>query len=266
MTTPLHPTLTRGHLPLLISIPHCGEHLPDALARRMTAAARLRTDTDWHLPRLYGFAQRLGASVLAATVSRYAIDANRPPDGANLYPGQATSALCPLETFRGEPLYDGPGPDAAEIAQRVALYWQPYHDALRAEIDRLRAAHGRVLVWEAHSIATELPRLFEGRLPGLNIGSFSGAACAPAVRDAAAAAAGAGPFSWTVDARFKGGYITRHYGRPDERVHVLQLEMVQSLYMDESAPYGYRDDLAARVLPTLQDMVGRALAALPEAR
>lgn len=260
-------TLDPGTLPLLISMSHGGEYLPEKFASKMTPAARQLADTDWHIARLYDFARQMGASVLRANYSRYVIDLNRPCDGENLYPGQQTTTLCPTETFRGEPLYADPAsqPDAAEIAERIAQYWQPYHDALQREIDRIRARDGQVLVWEAHSIASVLPRLFEGRLPDLNIGTFSGAACAPQLRDAAVAVASASPFSWTVDARYKGGHITRHYGQPAAGVHVVQLEMAQCLYMDECAPYAYRHDLAAQLLPTLQAMVTQVMAALPVA-
>lgn len=257
-------TLLPGTAPLIVSIPHCGENLPGSFAAQMTPAARLVADTDWHLPRLYDFVRGLGGSVLRAHYSRYVIDLNRPSSGESLYPGQTTTGLCPTETFRGEPVYaDGVAPpDAAETARRVAEYWTPYHQALQAEIDRLRALHGQVLVWEAHSIASLLPRLFEGELPGLNVGTFAGAACAPEVREAVVAATAASPFTWVADGRFKGGFITRHYGKPAEGVHLVQLEMAQQLYMDEEAPFGWRADRADVVSPTVQAMVGAAFTAL----
>jgi N-formylglutamate deformylase len=256
-------TVTRGEAPLLISIPHGGEYLPDSIAAQMTPIARLRADTDWHLNRLYGFTSELGASVVQANYSRYVIDPNRPGDGSSLYPGQTTTALCPVETFRGEPLYpDGGTPSEDEVANRRRLYWQPYHDTLRTEIERLRQRHANVLVWEAHSIAGLLPRLFEGQLPSLNLGTNSGAACAPSMRAAVMAAAADAPFSWVIDDRFKGGHITRHYGQPAQGVHVIQLEMVQALYMDEGAPFDYLPERAGRVQPVLRDMLGRALAAM----
>jgi N-formylglutamate deformylase len=260
--------LAQGNLPLLISIPHAGECLPEKFSKHMTPAARTIADTDWHLPRLYDFARAMGASVLQANYSRYVVDVNRSSTGEALYPGKVTSGLCPGESFRGEPLYaDGrPSPDPADTAQRVIEYWQPYHDTLREELARLRGLFPHVLLWEAHSISSELPRLFEGRLPDLNIGTFSGAACDPALRDAAIAAARTSPFSWTLDDRFKGGYITRHYGQPRDGVHAVQLEMVHRLYMDETFPFAYRVDRAASVLPTLQSMVGGALAALARVR
>lgn len=255
--------VTRGTIPLVISIPHGGELLPEAFAAQMTDVARVRADTDWHLATLYAFAREQGASVVAANYSRYVIDVNRPADGAALYQGQTTTALCPTDTFIGEPLYADPAaPSPEEVAARVREYWQPYHRALADEIARLRALHGHVLLWEAHSIAGVLPRLFEGRLPDLNIGTNSGASCAPALREAVIAATKKGPFGWVADDRFRGGHITRFYGRPEQGVHAVQLEMVQAVYMDETAPFGYRPDLAEKLLPTLRDMVGSAFNAM----
>ncbi|WP_342051038.1 MULTISPECIES: N-formylglutamate deformylase [unclassified Cupriavidus] len=262
MTSPIC-TVTQGSLPLVISIPHGGELLPDWLAPRLTPLARERADTDWHLRRLYAFAAEQGASVVQANYSRYVIDVNRPADGSALYPGQTTTTLCPVESFRGVPLYlDGSGPSPDEIDVRKREYWQPYHDALAAEIARLRGEHANVLVWEAHSIAGVLPHLFEGKLPDLNIGTNSGASCAPAMRDAVVAAAAGSPYTWVADGRFKGGHITRHYGQPAHGVHTIQLEMVQAVYMSEDAPFPYLPEAAARVQPVLRAMLDGAMSAM----
>ena len=254
-------TLSLGTLPILISIPHLGTELPAELAAQMNPEAALLQDTDWHLDQLYAFAHHMGASVLQAKVSRYAIDLNRPPSGESLYPGQITTGLCPAHTFHGEPLYpQGAEPDATEQARRLETYWKPYHGALEQEIARLKALHGAVLLWDAHSIASVLPRLFEGKLPDLNLGTNSGQSCAPAIIDSVAAVAAASRFSHVVNGRFKGGYITRHYGRPGQHVHGLQLEMSQALYMDEAAPFDYLECRAASVQPVLQAMLQAALA------
>lgn len=257
-------SIDRGNLPLLLSIPHGGEHLPSKLARRMTPAAHKMADTDWHLYRLYEFARRMGATVVRANYSRYAIDVNRPSDGQVLYPGQHTTGLCPIESFRGEPLYleADDEPDATETAERVNLYWKPYHDTIQRELVRLRQQNPHVLMWEAHSICSVLPRLFAGQLPDLNIGTFSGKACAPELREAAIRVARDSGFNWVIDERFKGGYITRTYGRPEEGVHVVQLEMTHRLYMNEDEPFEYRADQAAKVLPTIEAMVNATLDAL----
>lgn len=253
--------LTRGDAALLISIPHAGTEIPPDLSRRMTPEALERADVDWHLPRLYAFATALGATVIAARHARHVIDLNRPPEDTSLYPGQDVTGLVPTDTFRKQPLYrPGEAPGAAEIAERVRRYWRPYHAALRAELDRLRGVHRHVVLWEAHSIASVMPRFFDGRLPDLNLGTADGAACAPAVQAAVEAALAAQrDYSHVANGRFKGGHITRHYGRPGDGVHALQLEQVQCSYMDETAPFAYRPDLAARVQPLLERLLRAAV-------
>lgn len=230
-------TLESGRAPLLVSLPHDGSHIPDALAARMTPAARTAPDTDWFVSRLYAFARELGASILRPNHSRYVVDLNRPPDDVSLYPGQNTTGLCPSVRFTGEPVYlPGQDPDAAEVAARVERYWRPYHDALADELARLRARFGRALLWDGHSIRGELPFLFEGRLPDLNLGTASGTSCTPALQARLASVlASQTRYSHVINGRFKGGYITRHYGNPARGVEAIQLELAQSTYMDEGA-------------------------------
>jgi len=249
--------LTPGSIPLLVSFPHAGTDIPSSISRRMTDAALLRADTDWHLPQLYAFVHEMGASTLVPRYSRYVIDLNRPPEDSNLYPGQDTTGLVPIDTFHKEAIYlAGQEPDEAEIDERRELYWRPYHDALSRELARLRQAHGHAVLWDAHSIASVLPRFFEGRLTDLNLGTADGRSCASHVQAAAESVlAGQHDFSHVTNGRFKGGYITRHHGRPHESVHALQMEMCHATYMDEPAPFGYRPDLAVRVQPVLQRML-----------
>lgn len=246
-----------GRTPLVVSMPHVGTHVPEVLAARMTPAALRLPDTDWHLEALYDFLDDLGANVLVATHSRYVVDLNRPPDDANLYPGQDTTGLVPLDTFARAPVYrPDAAPDAAEVAAGVERYWRPYHDRLAAALARLRAEHGYALLWDAHSIASEVPRFFAGQLPDFNLGTAGGAACTQAVQAAVVAVAERSPgYSTAVNGRFKGGYITRTYGRPAERIHAVQLELSQRTYMDERPPYWFRHDLARRVRPHLRAML-----------
>lgn len=261
-TTPLPFLLHRGSVPLLISMPHVGTHVPADIASRLTPQARQVHDTDWHLERLYGFARELGASVLSATHSRYVVDLNRPPDDASLYPGQNVTGLCPVDSFDNQPLYAHPNgvPDAAEIAARRTAYWMPYHAQLQAELERIRAEHGVVVLWDAHSIRSVLPRFFEGTLTDLNLGTADGASCDVALAQAlltqAQAATG---YTAVLNGRFKGGYITRHYGQPQRNIHAVQLEMTQCSYMQETMPFDYLPDVAGRVQPHLQRMVQAAL-------
>ena len=256
-------TLHRGTLPLLVSFPHAGTEIPAALAARMTPEALQLADVDWHLPQLYAFAALMGASLLSARYARHVIDLNRPPEDTSLYPGQDVTGLLPLDTFRKEPLYlPGQTPVAAEAEERRERYWRPYHDALRAELDRLRAAHGSVVLWDAHSIASRLPRFFDGKLPDLNLGTADGQSCAAPLQAAVEAVLGRqSTFSHVSNGRFRGGHITRHYGAPKSGVHALQLEMCQSTYMNETAPFAYRPDLAAQVQPLLQGLLEAVLKA-----
>ena len=246
--------LSRGTTPLLISCPHVGTFIPEALSRRMTAAALALPDTDWHVDRLYDFAGGLGAGMQVATQSRYVVDLNRDPAGQPLYPGGENSELVPLATFANEAIYrPGEAPDASEVAERVARHWQPYHRSLAQELDRLKQHFGFAVLWDAHAIASRVPRFFAGRLPDLNLGSARGASAAPRlVRLVMAVLDDAGPFSAVLDGRFTGGYITRHFGRPDQRVHALQLEMAEIAYMEETPPYEYDQDRAAPVKRVLE--------------
>lgn len=228
--------LHRGSVPILVSLPHNGSVIPDALSARMVDRARIAPDTDWHVARLYAFARELGASMLVPRHSRYVVDLNRPPDDTSLYPGQNTTGLCPAVQFTGAPVYlEGQAPSADEIAARVDTYWRPYHAALQEELARLHAAHGQVLLWEGHSIrGSDLEFLFPGRLPDFNLGTSAGASCSPQrqARVEAALAAQA-RYDFVVNGRFKGGYITRHYADPARGIDAIQLEISQRIYMDE---------------------------------
>lgn len=252
--------LHRGDAPLLISIPHNGTRVPEAIASRLTDEARRVPDTDWHVADLYAFARELGASLLVPTHSRYVVDLNRSEDDASLYPGRNTTGLCPVVRFDGGPVYrDGDAPDADEIAARVDTYWRPYHAALADELARLRAAHGHVVLWEAHSIRGTLPFLFDGRLPDLNLGTASGASCSPALQRALGAVLAAqSDYDTVVNGRFKGGHITRHYGRPEAGVEAVQLEISQRCYMDE-ASFAWDAERAAALTPVLRVLLETAI-------
>lgn len=258
--------LQQGRVPLLISLPHVGTELPPELHERLVPRALASEDTDWHLERLYRpLAEKLGASLIVPRYSRYVIDLNRPPDDKPLYPGAAGgTGLVPTHFFTSEPLYrDGAEPDAAEINARREACWRPYHDALVAELERLRAEHGRALLFDGHSIRSELPWLFEGQLPALNLGTADGASCAPAITERLGAVlARQRAHSQVVNGRFKGGYITRHYGQPERGVHAVQLEMCQRCYMDEDSDprTAYDETKAAAIAPLIEQMLQEFLA------
>ena len=254
-------SLHRGNAPLLVSLPHDGSAIPAALAARMTPEARRAPDTDWHVSRLYAFARELGASIIVPRQSRYVIDLNRGEDDTSLYPGQNTTGLVPLVRFTGEPVYlPGQEPDAAEVAGRIDIYWRPYHAALREELDRIRALHGRVVLWEGHSIrGSGLPFLFDGRLPDLNLGTANGASCSPSLQARIEQVLSAqADYDWVANGRFKGGHITRHYADPGNGIQAVQLELSQRTYMDEDS-FDYDEARAARLQALLRDLLAIAL-------
>lgn len=247
--------------PLILSMPHVGTALAPGLDARLTELGKALGDTDWHIDRVYDFAPDLDATVVKARLNRTVIDLNRDPSGQSLYPGQATTGLCPRETFDGEPLYlTGQEPDEAEVEERRALYHAPYHAALAEQIARVKARHGYAVLYDCHSIRSVVPRFFEGQLPVFNLGTNGGQACDPALEAAAAEiCAAAEGYSHVVNGRFKGGWITRSFGDPQNNVHALQMELAQRVYMDEPAPFTYREDLAAQVKPHLHRLLARLI-------
>ncbi|WP_315902722.1 N-formylglutamate deformylase [Microbaculum marinisediminis] len=254
----------RGGSPLILSMPHAGTEIPQEVARRLNETGLAVPDTDWWIPRLYDFADALDPTVVEARLSRYVVDVNRDPSGTSLYPGQATTELCPTTTFDGEPIYqDGMAPGALETGIRRDRYFWPYHIALRSEIDRVREAHGYALLYDCHSIRSVVPRLFEGPLPVFSIGTNGGQSCAPEIEAAITAALAEAPqdegsemdLGYVVNGRFKGGWITRHFGEPDMRVHAVQMELAQKAYMLEAPPWTYDEDKAAQTRPVLRGVL-----------
>jgi N-formylglutamate deformylase len=250
-------SVSAGDGPVVLGVPHAGTDVPEDLLARLNERGRDLADTDWWVDRLYRDLLP-GATMVRALFHRYVIDANRDPAGKSLYPGQNTTELCPTTDFDGAPIWrpgEAPGPD--EIAARRATYHTPYHEALAAEIARVQARHGVAVLYDCHSIRSHVPYLFEGELPVLNIGDNEGATCAPTVQQAAVEVARASGFSFVVNGRFKGGWTTRHYGRPAKGVHAVQMELAQSAYMEEQAPWTYRDDRAERLRPHLKTLLQR---------
>lgn len=223
----------RGDAPLVIAVPHAGTDIPAEIEAQFVSPWLARKDADWWIDRLYGFALEMGVTMVRTRISRSVIDVNRDPSGTSLYPGQATTELCPTTTFAGEPLYRGATPDVAEIARRRERYFDSYHAALTAELDRLRNRHGKVVLYDAHSIVSHSSRLFEGELPQYNIGTNRGATCDPALELAVLNAARATGRNHVLNGRFLGGWTTRHYGRPAEGYHAVQMELAMRGYLTE---------------------------------
>jgi N-formylglutamate deformylase len=245
----------QGGSVLVVSIPHSGTYFPSDIAAHMTDTGRAVPDTDWHVHLLYDFLDAFDATVLAATHSRYVVDLNRDPEGGRLYPGRFETGVCPKTTFAGEPIWQVE-PSAAEIASRIETCWRPYHAQLAAALDATRAKHGYALLLDAHSIMSAVPTLFEGHLPDLSLGTNSGASCDARIeQEAMASFAEQGDFSFVANGRFKGGYITRHYGNPTKGVHALQLEIGMRAYLDESAPRDFDPARAKKLKNVLRDFV-----------
>lgn len=255
-------TIHRGTTPLVLSFPHTGLDVPGDCKRGLVSLDLARHDADWFIDRLYGFAGELGATTVHTALSRTVIDVNRDPSGASLYPGQATTGLVPIETFDGRALYGyGMAPDAAEIERRKRLYFAPYHAALAAELARLRERHRRVVLYDCHSIRSVIPRLFPGELPVFNIGTNSGNSCDVRLESEMALLCAASRWSTVVNGRFTGGWITRHYGRPTDGIHAVQMELAYRGYLpEEGAPPRWSEDFARPIQSVLRGVLEACLA------
>ena len=257
-------TVTRGTAPLIVSFPHTGIDLAE-VEGDFVSPWLARRDCDWWIDILYDFAGQLGATTVHTAISRSVIDVNRDPSGASLYPGQTTTALCPTETFDGDPLYRiGAEPTPQEVGRRRAAYFDPYHAALTAEIDRLRGLHYQVVLYDCHSIRSVLPRLFEGTLPVFNLGTNDGNAAATGLQDMVAGIIAATGESFVVNGRFKGGWITRHHGRPASGVHALQMELANRGYMHEPEGKGDPSFWPTAYDPAYAEPMRRVLIAILE--
>lgn len=246
----------QGRVPLLVSIPHSGLAIPDSIKPKFTALGLSLVDTDWHIPELYDFLSVLGCSVIQANYSRYVVDVNRPPDGSSLYPGMKVTDICTTETFMGEAIYlESHQPSEIEIKQRMHQYWQPYHRQLKEELNRLKDKYGYAVLWDAHSIRSCLPTLFEGQLPDLNLGTSAGQSCALEISDRVYSLMRSSKYKVIRNGRFKGGYITRHYGNPEQNIHALQMEIAQIAYMSEHPNFEFDDAKARTLRPVIKEML-----------
>lgn len=241
-------------------MPHVGTDLPEDIACNMTPQALQMADVDWHLTLLYDMSHTYGASVVSANYMRYVIDLNRSPEDTSLYPGQDTTGLCPIDTFNKQPIYkEGKEPDQTEIQRRIEEFWRPYHHKLESELKRIYAIHGIALLWDAHSIASHVPRFFDGKLPDLNFGTADLQSCDASLQEAIAyslrKSVHSQQYSHVFNGRFKGGYITRHYGVPTLNIHAVQLEISQCIYMEEKSPYMYHPNHAKSLKSLLSELL-----------
>lgn len=258
-------TVVLGDAPLITCMPHTGIDIPADIGARLVSPWLGRKDADWHIDRLYDFGTSLGATLIRTSLARTVIDPNRDPSGVSLYPGQATTELCPTTTFDGEPLYrPAEAPAQAEIAARRASYFDPYHRAIAAEIQRLRARHDGVVLYDCHSIRSRIPRLFAGELPNFNIGTNQGATCAPELTAQIERVCATTSFTQVTNGRFRGGYTTRHYGDPQRGVHAIQMELACRGYMrepDAASPETWPTPFDEKAAAPMRDVLRRVLAA-----
>ncbi len=258
-------TLHQGTQPLLVSVPHAGTGIPDELKKLFTDRALAVEDTDWFLDSIYAFAMQLGASFIVPNYSRYVVDLNRPPENTPMYAGVNNTELCPTRFFSGDPLYKpGLEPNYSQVEARVKQYWQPYHQALQTELARIKTIHGHAVLWDGHSICSQLPWLFDGTLPNLNLGTVSGTSCAKELQELVhLTALNQHHFTVVLNGRFKGGYITRQYGQPDRGVHAVQLEMTWNCYMAEQPPYAIDPARSAKLVTVLETLLKAAISWKP---
>lgn len=248
-------TVTRGQSPIVLGIPHAGTEVPADIARDLNGTGSALADTDWHVDQLYeGLLPE--ATVVRANFHRYVIDANRDPAGVSLYPGQNTTTLVPLTDFDGQPIWTTP-PAEQVIAARRATFHAAYHAAVQTELERVRGMHGAAILFDCHSIRSRIPFLFDGILPDFNIGTADGNTCAPVIAQTVADICRAAPgYSTVVNGRFKGGWTTRHYGRPSTGIHAIQMELAQATYLtDEAAHWSFDAAKAARLRHHLTHML-----------
>lgn len=255
-------SLLKGSTPLLISMPHVGLNIPQHIEVLMGKEALKKVDTDWYIDKLYDFAHELGATIIKPEMSRYVIDLNRGIDGVNLYPGANSTELCPSSTFNNTPIYlDGEKVPQQDVDKRVIEYWQPYHDQIKKTLAEIKKEFGFAIILDAHSILSEVPRFFEGQLPDFNWGTSSGNSCSEVIANKLKEI-NYSPYSIVWNERFKGGYITRHYGDPDNNIHAVQLELSQRTYMTENE-LAFNTQLASQVRPVLNDIVNALIQLKP---
>jgi N-formylglutamate deformylase len=251
--------LNEGTSPIVLCAPHVGTQLPEDVRARLNDRGRALDDTDWHVHELYAGLLPT-ATTISARYSRYVVDLNRPPEGGSLYPGQNTTGTCPTTDFDGQAIYEeGQTPTDDEIGDRVTRFHAPYHQAIEQQLARLRERHGAVLLYDCHSIRSLVPFLFDGELPVLNIGTNGGTTCAPSLEgvmvEGCRAAESGGGYTWVLNGRFKGGWTTRHYGRPEQGMHAIQMETAQRAYLHEAPPWDYQPSLAEQLRPYLKSML-----------
>lgn len=242
----------KGSKPLLVSMPHIGLEIPEYIKSKMTEHGLKMVDTDWYIDSLYDFLFDMDVSIIGAKYSRYVIDLNRGIDGTSLYPDKKVTGLCPTHTFDGKPLYK----DAYKIDEndRIETYWRPYHNKISKELTRIKQENGFARLWDAHSIKSQVPELFEGCLPDLNLGTGNGISANNILVEKLENIVKKSKYTNALNGRFKGGYITRHFGDPNNKIDAIQLEISQLTYMNENTNQ-FDEILANQLRPVLINLI-----------
>lgn len=229
---------TKKRIPIVVSVPHCGTQFPKEVSDQFNQTViQNPSDTDWFVDKLYDFAPSLGITMITAIISRCVIDLNRDPESKPLYnDGRIITALCPTHTFLGQPLYSDCRLEVEkkEVERRLHAYYFPYHRQLQTLLDDVKSEFGKVLLWDCHSVKQFVPTIYKEKFPDLILGDADGQSASPTSIEVAYRTLGANTYSLTHNHPFKGGYITRYFGRPLQNQEALQLEMSKINYMDDS--------------------------------
>ncbi len=249
-------------VPIILSVPHCGTDFPDEIRNdyvpEMMAAP---DDTDWFVHQLYNFATELGITIIHAKYSRWAIDLNRDPESAPLYDdGRIITGLTTTTDFFGKSIYisDDRIPDQKEVERRLTEYYWPYYNKIQDLLDERLATFGKALLWDAHSIRHFVPTIRKEIFPDMILGNNDETTAHPELIETALHGLTSGKFGVNHNTPFKGGHITRYFGKPEQNIHALQLEMNKILYMDDEERNFHEEranEMRAVLKPTFEALI-----------
>lgn len=238
---------TTKRVPILISSPHSGTAFPEEIRGHYNPEAiAAPDDTDWFIDKLYDFAPSLGITMIAARYSRWVIDLNRDPESNPLYDdGRVITDLCPTMSFMEEPIYkEDQLPNRKEIDRRLGQYYWPYYFKLQSLLNDLKKEFGQVLLWDAHSIRQYVPTIRKELFPDLILGDNDEKSASEDLIKTSLDKLGESRLKLNHNNPFKGGHITRYFGKPSDNQHALQLEMTKINYMNNDE-LQYNEERAA---------------------
>ncbi|WP_062059292.1 N-formylglutamate amidohydrolase [Aquimarina longa] len=241
-------------VPIIISVPHSGTKFPSDIKKQYKKRMRNHLDdTDWYVDRLYEFAPSLGITVIKANLSRWVIDLNRDPESVPLYnDNRLITSNTPITDFYGNAIYKSKDvePDENEVKRRLNTYYWPYYKQLEEMLEERKKQFGTVLLWDAHSIRHKVSTIQKDPFPDMILGNNNEKTADPKLIKSALEGLQSGNFKINHNTPFKGGHITRYFGKPENNIHTLQLEMNKILYMDDNE-ITYNNDRAEKVQQVL---------------